>query len=97
MKSSLEPFLSTLSRVNSDHHKAEVFRQLSRDSYSDKQLVQILEATKDINSDHHQAETLIAFAPAVANASEDVKDAYFDASENINSDSHVGRVLRAIR
>ncbi|RNC90031.1 MAG: hypothetical protein ED555_11380 [Allomuricauda sp.] len=97
VEDALDAFLAALGEVNSDHHKATVFKQLARMSFSDKELIQILEATTTINSDFHQAESLLSFAPKVKSSSDAVRDAYMDATEEISSDSHVGRVLKALR
>ena len=97
LKSALAPYLETLERVNSDHHKASVFKELSRQSLSDKELIAVLLATKEISSDFHHAESLLAFAPQVRGASDAVVDAYYESSNSISSDSHMGRALRAIR
>ncbi len=97
MNAALDDFLSALTDMDSDHHKDEVFRQLSKKDFSDKELIQILEATKSINSDHHQAAVLISFASAVEGKSQGVRNAYMDASTEISSDAHLGRVLKAIR
>lgn len=97
LNSVLESYLTTLKSVNSDHHKAEVFKTLSRKSLSDNDLIQILNTTSSINSDHHHAEALISFASMVNGKPQEVINAYNDSANKISSDSHMGRVLRAIR
>lgn len=97
MKTTLNDFLQVLKGINSDHHQAGVFKELSRNSFSDNELIAIITATKSINSDHHHAEALLAFAPKVTGKTGAVMDAYRSSSDAISSDSHLGRVLRAVR
>ncbi|NQZ43555.1 MAG: hypothetical protein HRT65_04540 [Flavobacteriaceae bacterium] len=93
---SLPDYLGALTNIDSDHHKADVFKTLSRSTFSEKQLIAILGATESIDSDYHKAETLIAFSSAVNGGSKAVADAYTDACMDIDSDSHLGRAIKAI-
>ncbi|MEM9001561.1 MAG: hypothetical protein AAGB24_14960 [Bacteroidota bacterium] len=93
----LNDFIYALHEINSDHHQAEVFKKLARKKYSDVQLVALLKATESINSDYHKAESLISFSSTVGQKGTAVKDAYRDACDDINSESHFGRAIRAIQ
>ena len=97
INSSLEAYLSAVENIDSDHHKADVFKVLSRSSFEDDELIEILRATESINSDHHLADVLIVYSRDVKGRSDAVVDAYYESSEAISSDSHLGRVLRALR
>jgi ribosome-binding factor A len=93
----LEALLSALKGMSSDTHQAEVFKQLSKKSFNSDQLINILAATKSMSSDHHQSISLMAYAQAVREKGDTVKEAYRNACGSISSELHYGRAIRAIQ
>ncbi|MGB5818383.1 MAG: hypothetical protein WBG90_02785 [Saonia sp.] len=93
----LEVLLSAVKGMGSDSDQAEVFKQLSKKSFSTGQLTSILAATKSMGSDYHQAQALMAFAQAVREKGDTAKEAYRNACSSISSESHYGKAIRAIQ
>ncbi len=93
---SLDEFLEALTEIDSDHHKAEVFKTLAKKKFTEEQLTVILKATHAIDSDHHKAESLLRFSSTVNESSSAVKEAYRSACMDIDSDSHLGRAIKAV-
>ncbi|RKN81139.1 hypothetical protein [Ulvibacterium marinum] len=94
---SLEALLSALKGMSSDTHQAEVFKQLAKKSFNSNQLINILAATRSMSSDHHQSISLMAYAQAVREMGDTVKEAYRNACGSISSELHYGRAIRAIQ
>ncbi|WP_235294757.1 hypothetical protein [Portibacter lacus] len=83
--------------MDSSHLQGETFRSFNDKKLSEASLVNILNAIKFIDSDHTISEVLISFSPTVRSSSNQVKEAYRKAADEISSDHSKERALNAIK
>ena len=84
------------SNIGSDHYASSVYKRMAKRKLNDDQIVYILNSIDNVGSDNYMADVLVAFAPKVKNGSNKVKDAYMKAAKSINSETYLGRAMKAI-
>ena len=94
----LNQILSLIQKnIGSNHYSSNIYKKMAnRSDLTENQLINVLNALKSISSSHDLSSALIAFAPRVKKSSSKVKDAYTNTAKSINSDTYLGRALKAI-
>lgn len=91
-----EPFLRAARTLDADHHRARALSSLvERDDLGAAELVLALRAARAIQGDHHLAQLLLDVASHHAVEGE-VREAFLDALDTIESEHQHGRVASRI-
>jgi len=93
---SFDKLLSAVVHTGSEFDRANLIKEITRKNItSDDQWISIINATSEISSDVDKSNLLIMMAPNMPK-SDPVKTVYLKVAKTINSESDLGRVVRAV-
>ena len=93
-----ERLMEAVADINSSHYSSSILKKASqRDDLSKATVLSLIKSVEDMDSDYYIAQVLQNLARHVRRLDDaDVRKAYKNAADQIDSDTYYGRTIRAI-